>query len=126
MEQAAGHPRNLGHSWQSPFQVELAYGIAAVSIWMGTLLTQRVRDIVAAAPDKLGHILDNAETPELTGHIIWNLYNDPNLMDVTGRTLIGAELATHYGITDEHGRQPPSCRDLHGVHPHPQFPRPLS
>ncbi len=103
-----------------------AYGIAAVSIWMGTLLTQRVRDIVAAAPDKLGHILDNAETPELTGHIIWSLYNDPNLMDVTGRTLIGAELATHYGITDEHGRQPSSCRDLHGVHPHPQFPRPLS
>ncbi len=40
-----------------------AYGIAAVSIWMGTLLTQRVRDIVAAAPVELGHILDNAETP---------------------------------------------------------------
>ena len=41
-------------------------GIAAVSIWMGSLLTQRVRDIVAGNPAKLGHILDTAETPELT------------------------------------------------------------
>jgi hypothetical protein len=75
-------------------------GIAAVSIWMGTLLTQRVRDIVAADPDGLGHVLDGAETPELTGHVIWALYHDPALMDLSGQTLIGAELAARYGIRD--------------------------
>lgn len=99
-------------------------GIAAISIWMGTLLTQRVRDIVAAAPEKLGHVLDNAETPELTGHVIWALYNDPHLMEMSGRTLIGAELAVRYGIKDDQDRQPPSCRDLYGLHPHPQFAPP--
>ncbi len=98
------------------------FGIAAVSIWMGSLLTQRVRDIIAANPAKLSHILDSAETPELTGHVIWALYNDPDLMEISGRTLIGAELAALYGIKDEGDRQPPSCRDLHGVHPHRQFP----
>jgi NAD(P)-dependent dehydrogenase (short-subunit alcohol dehydrogenase family) len=100
------------------------FGIGAVSIWMGTLLTQRVRDIVATAPQKLAHILDNAESPELTGHVIWALYNDPDLMALSGRTLIGAELAAGYGITDDDGRQPPSCRELHGIHPHPQFAPP--
>jgi NAD(P)-dependent dehydrogenase (short-subunit alcohol dehydrogenase family) len=97
-------------------------GIAAVSIWMGSLLTQRVRDIVARNPTKLGYILDIAETPELTGHIISRLYEDPDLDDLSGQTLIGAELAVKYGIKDAEDRQPPSCRDLHGVHPHPHFP----
>jgi NAD(P)-dependent dehydrogenase (short-subunit alcohol dehydrogenase family) len=98
------------------------FGIAAVSIWMGSLLTQRVRAIIASNPDKFGHILQTAETPELTGHVIWALYNDPELMAVTGRTLIGAELAAIYGITDEDDRQPPSYRELFDVHPHKQYP----
>lgn len=100
------------------------HGIAAISIWMGTLLTQRVRHIVASAPEKLGHVLDNAETPELTGRVIWALYNDPQLMEISGRTVIGAELAARYGIKDEDDRQPPSCRDLYGFHPYPQFAPP--
>ena len=96
------------------------FGVAAVSIWMGSLLTDRVRQIIASNPDKFGHILDSAETPELTGHVIWALYNDPELMSVSGQTLIGAELAMKYGITDDGGRQPPSYRDLFDVHPHQQ------
>lgn len=97
-------------------------GIAAVSIWMGSLLTQRVRDIVAKNPGKFAHILETAETPELTGHVISRLYEDSGLADLNGHTLIGAELALEYGIKDEGERQPPSYRDLHGVYPHPQFP----
>ena len=98
------------------------FGIAAVSIWMGSLLTDRVRAIIASNPEKFGRILDTAETPELTGHVIWALYNDPDLMEVTGQTLIGAELAVKYGIKDEGDRQPPSYRELFDVHPHQQYP----
>ena len=98
------------------------FGIAVVSIWMGSLLTDRVRAIIASNPVKFGRILDTAETPELTGHVIWALYNDPELMDVTGQTLIGAELAVKYGIKDEGDRQPPSYRELFDVHPHRQYP----
>lgn len=97
------------------------YGIAAVSIWMGSLLTERVRKIIASKPEKFGHILDTAETPELTGHVIWALYRDPGLMSVSGQTLIGAELAARYGIRDEDGCRPPSYRDLFGVHPRRQY-----
>jgi hypothetical protein len=56
----------------------------------------------------------------LTGHAIWALYNDLDLMALSGQTLIGAELAVKYGITDEGSRQPPSYRDLFNVHPHHQ------
>jgi NAD(P)-dependent dehydrogenase (short-subunit alcohol dehydrogenase family) len=97
------------------------FNVAAVSIWMGSLLTDRVRKIIAGNPEKFGHILDSAETPELTGHVIWALYNDPDLMTLSGHTLIGAELAKKYGITDEDGRQPPSYRDMFDVHPHRQY-----
>jgi NAD(P)-dependent dehydrogenase (short-subunit alcohol dehydrogenase family) len=97
------------------------FGIAAISIWMGSLLTDRVRKIIAGNPEKFGHILKSAETPELTGHVIWALYNDADVMDVSGQTLIGAELAMKYGIADEGGRQPPSYRELFGVHPYQQY-----
>jgi NAD(P)-dependent dehydrogenase (short-subunit alcohol dehydrogenase family) len=98
------------------------FGIAAISIWMGSLLTDRVRKIIAGKPEKFGHVLETAETPELTGHVIWALYNDPLLMELSGQTQIGAELAAKYGIKDEEGRQPPSYRDLFDVHPTRQQP----
>lgn len=98
------------------------YGIAAVSIWMGSLLTERVRRIIASNPEKFGHILDTAETPELTGHVVWALHHDPAVMDVSGQTLIGAELAVKYGIKDDGDRQPPSYRDMFDVHPARQYP----
>ncbi|KUI44630.1 short-chain dehydrogenase [Mycobacterium sp. GA-1199] len=98
------------------------FGIAAVSIWMGSLLTERVRGIIASNPEKFGHITDTAETPELTGHVIWALYRDPDLSEVSGQTLIGAELAVKYGIKDDGDRQPPSYRDMFDVHPAKQYP----
>ncbi|MGV0714764.1 SDR family NAD(P)-dependent oxidoreductase [Mycolicibacterium sp. XJ662] len=96
------------------------FGVTVVSIWMGSLLTDRVRKIIAGNPAKFSRILDTAETPELTGHVIKALYDDPDRMDVSGQTLIGAELAVKYGIQDEDGRQPPSYRELFDVHPHQQ------
>ncbi len=101
------------------------FGIASVSIWMGILLTERLKNIVDSAPAKFGHLMKDAETPELTGHLIWALFNDSGLMEKSGHTLIGAELAVEYGIKDDGGIQPPSYRDLHGIHPIQQFARVL-
>ena len=42
---------------------------------------------------------------------------------LAAKTLIGAELAVKYGIKDEGDRQPPSYRDLFGVHPNKQYTR---
>lgn len=89
-------------------------GVAALSIWMGGLLTDRVKELFAADPAKYAHMEGRMETPEFTGHIIWALLHDPELMALSGQTLIGAEMAEKYGIRDEGGTQPPSCRATHG------------
>jgi NAD(P)-dependent dehydrogenase (short-subunit alcohol dehydrogenase family) len=96
--------------------------VAAVSIWMGALATDRLLAMIEAAPEKFGYLRDQLETPEFTGHVIWGLYNDPALAQVNGKTLIGAELGVQYGITDEGGRQPASYRDTHKVAPHEHHP----
>jgi NAD(P)-dependent dehydrogenase (short-subunit alcohol dehydrogenase family) len=101
------------------------FGIASLSIWMGILLTERFNNLVAANPEKLGPVAEMAETPELTGHLIWALFGDDNLMEKSGQPWIGAELAREYGITDDGGRRPPSYRDLYGIHPLKQFSRVL-
>jgi NAD(P)-dependent dehydrogenase (short-subunit alcohol dehydrogenase family) len=92
------------------------YNVAALSIWMGALLSERMQALMAAAPDKFRHL--QLETTEFTGHLIWALYQDPKLMELSGQTVIGAELALKYGIRDAGGKQPPSIRDTFQVAPH--------
>ncbi|MET0180644.1 MAG: SDR family NAD(P)-dependent oxidoreductase [Novosphingobium sp.] len=94
--------------------------VNAVSIWMGSVLTDRMRAIVATQPDKLGHFLETGESPEFTGHVVWALATAPDLAELNGQTVIGAEMAVKYGIKDEGGRQPPSIRDTHKVEPRVQ------
>lgn len=98
------------------------YNVAVMSIWMGALLTERLRMVIASDPVKYGHLEERAETPEFTGHVIWALYTDPKRMELSGQTVIGAEMALKYGIKDSNGRQPPSYRDTHKVAPRVQYP----
>lgn len=99
-----------------------SHNVAAVSIWMGTLLTDRLKMVIESDRDKFGHLEAVAETPEFTGHVIWALYNDPRLIEMSGRTVIGADMAAQYGLTDTGGRRPLSYRVTHGVQPRVQYP----
>jgi NAD(P)-dependent dehydrogenase (short-subunit alcohol dehydrogenase family) len=90
--------------------------VAAVSIWMGAVMTERLRMVIDAAPEKMAGLEGMSESPEFTGHLIWALYEDPALADKTGKTFIGAELGMEYDITDN-GRRPISYRETHKVVP---------
>ncbi|NKF20951.1 SDR family NAD(P)-dependent oxidoreductase [Solimonas marina] len=90
-----------------------AHNVAAVSIWMGMLRTERTRRVMDAEPDKYAGFWEIAETPEFTGHLIGRLYRDDARAEKSGQVLIGAELAQEYGLSDE-GRQPPSHRPMLG------------
>ena len=61
-------------------------GVTTLSVWMGALLTDRLKMVIASDPEKYGYLKDRVETPEFTGHIIWALYNDPELAALSGRT----------------------------------------
>jgi NAD(P)-dependent dehydrogenase (short-subunit alcohol dehydrogenase family) len=97
-------------------------GVAAVSIWMGALTSERLLGMIEAEPEKFQHLDGALESTGLTGHIAWALFNDPDMMAYNGRTLIGAEIAKDYGITDIGGRFAPSVRDQTGVAPAPYHP----
>ena len=90
-------------------------GVATVSIWMGILLTEKFKAAFDGHPDALAKTAEHAETPEFTGHLINALHGDPALKELSGHTVIGAELAARYGLTDEGGRVPPSHRNSLGA-----------
>jgi NAD(P)-dependent dehydrogenase (short-subunit alcohol dehydrogenase family) len=75
-----------------------AYGVASVSLWLGPQLTERTRAAMAARPGQYEEFLKQGETPEFVGRVIYALASDPDVMSQSGRTLIAAELARHYGI----------------------------
>ncbi|MGE2713113.1 SDR family NAD(P)-dependent oxidoreductase [Mycolicibacterium litorale] len=88
--------------------------VHTVSIWMGILLTEKLRSAFDGNPEGLRAMAEHAETPEFTGYVLDALYRDPAREALSGRTLIGAELGQRYAITDEGGRQPVSHREMLG------------
>ncbi len=98
-------------------------GVSTLSIWMGALLTERLKMVIASDREKYGYLEAMTETPEFTGHVVWALFNDPDLSALSGQTVIGAEMAVKYGFLDTNGRQPPSYRESYGVAPHAFYPR---
>jgi NAD(P)-dependent dehydrogenase (short-subunit alcohol dehydrogenase family) len=97
--------------------VDLApHGVAAVALWPGFILTDAVRSMPPEhIPDELRAMLPHWETPEFTGLVIDALYRDPDLMTLSGQSLIGAELGERYGVKDTDGKQPISYRASMGA-----------
>ncbi len=90
------------------------FNVAAVSLWMGMLKTDRTKRVMDADPAKYAGFWDIAESPDFTGRIIAALYRDSARAEKSGQVLIGAEVALEYGITDLEGQQPPSHRPMLG------------
>ena len=90
------------------------HDVAAVSIWMGMLDTERTQRVMQQHPEQYAGFAAMAESPQFTGRLIDALYRDPRLMEKSGMVLVGAELAQQYGIRDIDGRQPPSHRAMLG------------
>ncbi len=90
------------------------FNVAAVSIWMGMLKTDRTKRVMDADPAKYAGFWDIAESPDFTGRIIAALYRDSARAEKSSQVLIGAEVALEYGITDLEGQQPPSHRPMLG------------
>lgn len=95
--------------------------MATISLWLGLLLMERTRSVIDREPDRYRQMVEAAETPEFSGHIIAALCDDPRLMDQSGQTLIAAEAALQYGLKDAGGKQPASHRSMFGA---PRVPHP--
>jgi NAD(P)-dependent dehydrogenase (short-subunit alcohol dehydrogenase family) len=95
-------------------------GVTAVSIWMGPLVTERSLIARETNPEQYEGFIESAENPEFTAHILDAIAKAPNRAELSGQTLIGAEIARELGVTDR-GNERPSYRDMLGS-PSPKNP----
>lgn len=95
--------------------------VAAVSVWMGSLTTERLQGMMEAMPALREQLEGSLESAGYTGHVAWAMFNDPQMFaKFNGRTVVGAEVGKDYGITDIACRFPPSVRVGTGASP-PQY-----
>lgn len=95
-------------------------GVIAVSIWMGPLVTERSLIAQKTNPEQYEGFIEAAENPEFTAHIIDAIASAPNRDELSGQTLVGAEIARELGVTDR-GQDKPSYREMLGS-PRPKNP----
>ncbi len=91
-------------------------GVTAVSIWMGPLVTERSLIARDTNPEQYEGFIESAENPEFTAHILDAIAAASNRADLSGQTLIGAEIANALGVTDR-GKERPSYREMLGSPP---------
>jgi dehydrogenase/reductase SDR family protein 1 len=75
------------------------HGVAVVSLYPGLVRTEAV--LGAGVFD-----LSNSESPEFIGRAVHGLFADPELLALSGQTLVAADLARRYGFTDIDGKAP--------------------
>ena len=92
------------------------FGVTALSIWPGLLLTERVRAQLASGQSDLdGGVFPPAETPEFLGRVIDALAADERLAERAGGAFYSSELGAEYGVTDVDGSVPVSRRGWLGA-----------
>jgi NAD(P)-dependent dehydrogenase (short-subunit alcohol dehydrogenase family) len=80
---------------------ELApHNVAAVSLYPGLVRTEKVMEAAAFLD------LSNSESPQFIGRVIAALATEPEIMAKSGKVLVAAAEAAHYGIRDVDGKQP--------------------
>lgn len=87
--------------------------VRCISLWLGPQKTERSAVAATIRPDAYGNIMSVGESPEFNGKVILALQQDTG-RNCSGQTLISAELAQEYGITDQ-GNQPDSFRNQLGA-----------
>jgi NAD(P)-dependent dehydrogenase (short-subunit alcohol dehydrogenase family) len=91
--------------------------VASISLWQGLTMTERAQRNLARNPAMQSQIVTNPAigcSPEFPGRVIAALATDPDILKRSGATLITAELAQDYGVTDVDGRVIASLRAQRG------------
>lgn len=91
------------------------YGVATISLWMGVLGTERVLKGVRERPEFFRNLAPSIESPEFQGRVIDALWQDPDMMELTGQVWWTSELAERLGVVDLDGTRQPSYRPWCGA-----------
>ncbi|KAL4238078.1 Dehydrogenase reductase SDR member [Mactra antiquata] len=90
------------------------HNVAFVSLWPGLVATETALykfnnvDVLKhkeiAGGLGLKQVVEQGETIEFTGQCVAALANDPDIMKVSGKTVLTCDLARKYGLKDKEGR----------------------
>ena len=83
-------------------------GLVVVGLWPSQVLTEFIVASIEAGDIELDE--EHAETPLYTGRVIATLAADPSRAERSGQVFTTAELAVHYDLRDERGKQPTGKR----------------
>lgn len=83
------------------------HNVVVFSLYPGPVSTE---GMVEYAKHDASIDIINMESPQFVGRCIAALANDDSVIKDTGKILITAEIAQHYGFTDLNGKQPKSLR----------------
>jgi len=100
----------LAHDMEHDFR---GSGVIAISLWLGMQVTERSQISAKTHPEQYEGFLAMAENPEFSAHVIDAIDRAPNRDDLSGQTLIVAEIAKELGISDR-GSDRPSHRAMLG------------
>lgn len=100
----------LAHDMEHDFR---GTGVAALSLWLGPQLTERAQIAAQTNPEQYEGFLAMAENPEFSAHVIDAIDKASNRDELSGQTLIVAEIAKELGVTDR-GHERPSHRAMLG------------
>lgn len=95
-------------------------GVATVSLWLGPQITERSEIARKTNPEQYEQFIAMAENPEFSAHVLDAIDKAPNRAELSGQTLIVAEIAKILGIKDR-GHDRPSHREMLGS-PRPKNP----
>lgn len=95
-------------------------GVVSVSLWLGPQITERSEIARQTNPEQYEEFIAYAENPEFSAHIFDAIDHASNRDELSGQTLIGAEIALELGIKDR-GVDRPSHREMLG-NPRPKNP----
>ncbi len=84
-------------------------GLCVIGLWPSQVLTEFILESIEKGDIELDE--ENSETPLYTGRVIAELATDDQRFDHNGKVLTTAELALHYDIKDERGKQPKGKRN---------------
>ncbi|MEN8722720.1 MAG: SDR family NAD(P)-dependent oxidoreductase [Alphaproteobacteria bacterium] len=90
------------------------HGVAALSLWLGIVKTERTTMALEAAPEAYAPLMDGLESPEYPGRIIAALYENGQVMARSGQAWYTSELGAELKIEDVDGRIPASYREMLG------------
>src|ERR1700745_3864202 len=108
------HPRRDSTNWPAVYAEHFTpFNVAAISLWPGYVATERMTQLMETDPG-VNHLKEKMgfESTELSGRVIRALYDDPNLLTLSGKTIITAEAAERYAIRDLDGYEPKSLRGV--------------